>query len=110
MKPTITFDQFVQMDLRTGKVIEAFNPEWSPKLIQLKVDFGPEIGQRSILTGVRQWYTPEDLLGRTFVFIINLAERKMGEAVSQGMMLMADGEKPVPMTFAEEVPIGAPIT
>jgi methionyl-tRNA synthetase len=90
MKPTIEYADFEKLDIRVGKIIAAVAPEWSNKLLQETVDFGPEIGQKTILSGIRKWYTPEDLIGKNFPFIINLAERKMGEEVSQGMMLMVD--------------------
>jgi len=110
MKPTISLDIFSQVELRVGKVLTACIPEWSQKLIELKVDFGEEVGQKTILTGVKQWYSPEALLGNSYVFVVNLAERKMGEGVSQGMILMAEREdKPIPITVTEEVPPGASI-
>ncbi len=90
MKPTIEFSDFEKLELRIGEVIEATAPEWSRKLLQFTVDFGPEFGHKTILSGVKQWYAPEDFLHKKFPFIINLAERKMGEGVSQGMMMMAD--------------------
>lgn len=110
MKETITIDTFAAVDLRVGKVVTASIPEWSQKLIELKVDFGPEIGEKTILTGVKEWYSPEDFQGNTYIFVVNLAERKMGEGVSQGMILMAEGaEKPVPLVVAEPVLAGATI-
>ena len=84
MKPIIQFDDFEKLDLRVGKVVSAIMPEWSEKLIEYKVDFGPEIGEKTILSGIRAWYKPEDLIGKSFVFIINLAERQMGKSISQG--------------------------
>lgn len=92
MKPTITYAEFDQLDLRAGRVIEAAAPNWSQKLLQLRVDFGPEIGERTILTGIRQWYQPESFVNKIYPFVVNLAERKMGEGVSQGMMIMADAD------------------
>jgi methionyl-tRNA synthetase len=90
MKTTIEYADFEKLDLRVGQVIAATAPNWSNKLLQFTVDFGTEIGQKTILSGVRKWYSPEEFLNKKFPFIINLAERKMGEGVSQGMMLMAD--------------------
>lgn len=97
MKPTIEYTDFEKLDIRVGKILSATVPEWSEKLIEYKVDFGPEIGEKTILSGIKAWYTPEDLIGKKFTFIVNLAERKMGESVSQGMMLMVvpENEKPI---------------
>jgi methionyl-tRNA synthetase len=93
MKPTINYPDFEKLDLRVGCVVAANVPAWSNKLLELTVDFGAEIGQRTILTGIKEWYQPEDLQGKHFPFIVNLAERKMGEGVSQGMMMMADSDE-----------------
>lgn len=109
VKEPVSIDQFVAMDLRIGKVVEASAPDWSEKLLELKVDFGEEIGQKTIFSGVKAFYQPEELIGKLFPFIINLPERKMGPSVSQGMMLMADGAKPVPLQPIEEVPVGSVI-
>lgn len=92
MKPIIEYDDFEKMDLRVGKVLEASEPEWSNKLIEMKVDFGGEIGERTILAGLRKFINCADLIGNKYVFIINLPERKLGEGISQGMMLAAGGE------------------
>jgi methionyl-tRNA synthetase len=102
MKPVIEYSTFEQIDIRVGKVIAAVAPEWSPKLIQFTVDFGPEIGERTILSGIQKWYEPETFVDNHYIFVVNLAERKMGEGVSQGMMLMADSaEQPTPFTVPQ---------
>lgn len=96
MKPTIVYPDFEKLELRVGKIISAAAPEWSEKLLEFTVDFGTEIGEKTICSGIKAWYEPEALLGQSFVFVVNLAERKMGESVSQGMMIMADADdKPV---------------
>ncbi len=106
MKPTIEYGDFDKLELRIGQVVAAIAPEWSRKLLQFTVDFGIEIGERTILSGVRQWYAPEDFLQKKFLFVVNLAERKMGEGVSQGMMMMADGEKPIILPVDQNIPNG----
>lgn len=107
MKPTIQYADFEKIDLRIGKVISAQAPDWSGKLIELTVDFGSEIGQRTILTGVKKWYAPEEFVGKYYIFILNLAEKPMGKSVSQGMMLMADEkDKPVVMDITKPVKQG----
>jgi methionyl-tRNA synthetase len=90
MKSTIEYSDFEKLDIRIGKIVAAEAPAWSNKLLQFTVDFGVEIGQKTILSGIRKWYTVEDFVDKNFPFVINLAERKMGEGVSQGMMIMAD--------------------
>ncbi|MDQ3008317.1 MAG: methionine--tRNA ligase [bacterium] len=105
MKDTIEYGDFEKLDLRVGRVVAAEAPEWSNKLLQFTVDLGPEIGEKTILSGIKQWYAPEVFVGNLYVFVVNLAERKMGQAVSQGMMIMADGEdqpKPFALTVSAE--------
>lgn len=110
MKDTITYDQFSAVDLRVGKVTAAQAPEWSEKLLQFTVDFGPEIGEKTILSGVKQWYTPEEFVGNNYPFVVNLAERKMGPGVSQGMMIMADAEaKPTVFILPADIQPGTVI-
>ncbi len=91
-KSTIEYGDFEKLDLRVGKVLTASEPEWSGKLIEMKVNFGSEIGERTILAGLRKFVNFSDLIGNKYVFIVNLAERKLGEGTSQGMMLAAGGD------------------
>lgn len=89
MKPTIEYADFDKTDLRIGKILECSVPEWSEKLVEMKVDFGTEIGQKTIFAGVRKNFSADQIIGKKCVFVVNLAERKMGQGVSQGMMLVA---------------------
>lgn len=93
MKPTIQYDDFAKLDLRVGTVLDCVEKEGSEKLLRLTVDFGEE-GTRNILSGIKQWFKPEDLKGKQFVFVFNLAPRKMMGEESEGMILAADGKKP----------------
>lgn len=90
MKPTITFDDFAKLDLRVGTVTACEEKEGSEKLLRLTVDFGDE--KRTILSGIKKWYAPESLVGKQFVFVFNLAPRKMMGEESQGMILAADSD------------------
>jgi methionyl-tRNA synthetase len=108
MKPIITIDDFGKLDLRVGTVVECIDVEQSEKLLKLTVDFGEE-GKRTIFSGIKQWYSPEDIKGKQFVFIINLEPRRMMNEFSEGMLLAASGEKPEPLKPASEVPPGTTI-
>ncbi len=90
-RPVISIEEFGKIEMRVGKVIKAEAPEWSNKLIEQKVDFGP-LGIKTIFSGLRQWYTPEDFVGKNLVYVTNLMPRKMGEAMSEGMILAVEGE------------------
>lgn len=108
MKPVIPFDDFAKLDMRIGKVTECTEKEGSEKLLRLTVDFGDE-GTRNILSGIKQWYSPDDLVGKLFLFVINIEPRKMMGEFSEGMILCAEGEKPIPLIPTEEVIPGATI-
>lgn len=90
MKPTISYPAFEQVDIRVGTVVACSAPEWSKKLLRFVVDFGDTIGERVIFSGIKQWYTPDDFVGKQFPFLINLEPKKMNDEQSQGMMLMVD--------------------
>lgn len=114
MKATIEYADFEKLDIRVGLVTAATAPDWSRKLLQFTVDFGVEIGVKTILSGISQWYAPEDFVGKKYPFIINLAERKMGQGVSQGMMLMADSmidgeEQPTVTALPDQIAPGTVI-
>jgi len=92
MKDLIDYTDFEKLDIRAGKILSASSPEWSDKLIRYELDFGPEIGERVLFSGIRKWYTPEELVGKILPVIVNMTPKKMGDEVSQGMVIMADGE------------------
>ena len=85
----IGIDDFAKLDLRIGKVLECGFVEGSDKLLRFLLDAG-ELGQRQIFSGIRGSYgEPEKLVGRSVVFIANLAPRKMRFGLSEGMILSA---------------------
>ena len=104
MKPIVTYEDFAKLDFRVGTVIKCEEKEGSEKLLRLTVDFGEET--RIILSGIKKWYAPEDIQGKQFVFVYNLAPRKMMGEESQGMILAADGERPEPLVPSNRVPNG----
>ena len=106
----ITIDDFAKVELRVAKILVAERIPKADKLLRLEVDLGYET--RQILSGIAEWYTPEDLIGRKIVVITNLAPRKMRGLESHGMLLAAStGEdgKPALATFAEadNIEVGA---
>jgi methionyl-tRNA synthetase len=106
--PQIAIDDFVKIDLRVAKIIVAERIPKADKLLRLEVDLGYE--KRQILSGIAEWYTPEDLIGRNIVVIANLAPRKMRGLESHGMLLAAshgDNGKPVLATFGEDIALGS---
>lgn len=108
MKDSVTFKDFAKLDLRIGKVVNCEKKEGSEKLFRLTVDFGDE-GEKKIFSGIAKWYSPNDLLGKSFIFIINLEPRKMMDEISEGMLLAAGAEHPVLLCPNEETPPGTTI-
>lgn len=110
MKDQITFDDFAKLDLRIGEVKIAVLVAQSEKLVELKVDFGLEIGTKTIYAGIKKWYEPEKLVGRKLFFVLNLAPKtfKIGdhEYTSEGMMVAAGGEKAMLYVFDKDLPSG----
>ncbi len=84
-KSVINFEDFDKIDLRTGKILEAERVENSDKLLKLQVDLGEE--KRQILAGIGKVYTPEELINKTVIAIINLEPRMLMGLESQGMVL-----------------------
>ena len=91
---TIGFDDFAKLDLRIAKILAAQHVEGSDKLLQLTVDVGDET--RTIFSGIKSAYAPEDLIGKLTLVIANLAPRKMRFGISEGMVLAAGpGDKEI---------------
>ena len=88
LKETIAFDDFAKMDIRIGEIISAEKMEKSKKLLKLQVNDG--FVTRTILSGIAEHFSPEDLLGKQVTFLANLAPRKMMGIDSEGMILLAE--------------------
>jgi methionyl-tRNA synthetase len=104
----ITIDDFSKVDLRVGQVLSAERVKGADKLLHLKVDLA-EAEPRSIVAGIAEAYTPEQLVGRKVVIVANLAPRKLRGLTSNGMIVAAslEGGKPVLAGFLEDIPVGA---
>ncbi|PYT23577.1 MAG: methionine--tRNA ligase [Acidobacteria bacterium] len=104
----ITIDDFVKVDLRVGQVLSAERVKGADKLLHLKVDLA-EAEPRTIVAGIAEAYTPEQLIGRKVVIVANLAPRKLRGLTSNGMIVAAsvEGGKPVLASFLEDIPVGA---
>tara|TARA_A100001015_G_scaffold286282_1_gene354748 strand:+ start:567 stop:2615 length:2049 start_codon:yes stop_codon:yes gene_type:complete len=87
-KKMISFDEFTQMDLKTGTILKAEKMEKTKKLLVLKVDLGQE--QRTIVSGIAESYSPEEIVGKKVSVLTNLEPRTIRGVKSQGMILMAE--------------------
>lgn len=84
---TITFDDFIKADMRVGVITRAEPVEKSKKLLKLEVNFGTEIGVRTIMAGIAEHYNADGVIGMPIVAIVNLPPRTMMGVESNGMLL-----------------------
>ncbi|WP_145858288.1 methionine--tRNA ligase [Pedobacter suwonensis] len=87
-KENIQFDDFSAMDIRVATIIAAEKVEKTKKLLKLTVDTG--IDERTVVSGIAEYYKPEDIIGKQVSMIVNLAPREIKGILSQGMILMAE--------------------
>lgn len=104
--PQITFDDFSKVELRAAKVLACEPVKRAKKLLKLIVDDG-SAENRQIVSGISQWYKPEDLIGKTVVIVANLKPAKLCGEMSNGMLLAADtADGGVQVLFADDLEPG----
>ena len=87
-KPNCSYDDFTKIDIRTGTIIEAEKVAKTKKLLKLKIDTG--IDQRTVVSGIAEYYEPEQVVGQQVCILVNLEPRELKGILSQGMILMAE--------------------
>ena len=87
-KPETTFEDFQKLDIRIATIIEAEKVAKTKKLLKLKVDTG--FDQRTVVSGIAEFYSPEEIIGKQVCLLANLAPRAIKGIESQGMILMAE--------------------
>ena len=87
-KDNIEFDDFSKIDIRSGTILEAEKVAKTKKLIKLLIDTG--IDKRTVVSGIAEYYKPQDLIGKKVSIIVNLAPKKLRGIMSEGMILMAE--------------------
>ena len=87
-KPTETFEDFSKLDLRVGTIIEAEKMPKANKLLVIKVDTGMDV--RTIVSGIAEHFSPEEVVGKRVTILANLAPRALRGVESQGMILMTN--------------------
>jgi methionyl-tRNA synthetase len=108
-KEDVSFEEFSRMDIRTATILEAEKVPKTSKLIRLKVDTG--IDTRTIVSGIAEHFTAEELPGKTISVIVNLAPRTIRGIESKGMVLLAEDEngKLVFVAPEQEIKNGSPV-
>jgi len=86
-KPLIQYEDFVKLDIRIGTILEAEKVPKTTKLLKLKIDTG--IDKRTIVSGISEYFKPEEIIGKQVCILVNLAPRKLKGIDSQGMILTA---------------------
>ncbi len=87
-KENINFDDFMKMDIRVGKIIEAEKVAKTKKLLKLTIDTG--IDKRTVVSGIAEYYKPEEVIGKQVSILVNLEPKQLKGIESQGMILMAE--------------------
>lgn len=119
-----TFEDFKKLEIRIGKILTAEKVEKADRLLKLEVDFGSAkqnsgepIGKRQIVSGIAEFYKPEDLIGKECPFIVNLEPRTFMGIESQGMLFAVkvdpssgSGQVAVLLHPDKEVPEGSLLT
>jgi tRNA-binding protein len=105
----ITFEEFSKVQLKVGKVIHSESMPGMKKVFKATIDLGTE--RRELAVGGALYYKPEEFVGRLVVVCTNLEPKKIGNMLSGGMLLAADGPegRPVFLTITEDIPLGASI-
>jgi len=106
--PNITYDDFAKLDLRIAKIISTEKIPGKSRIIKGVINLGEE--KREVIIGGAEYYSLEELVGKTVVVIANLEPRKIAGFESNAMLLAADvNDKPFWLTVSEGVPLGTKI-
>lgn len=96
VKPSISYSEFAELDIRVAVVINAEEIAGADKLLKLTLDVGSleagGLGERIVAAGIKEWYKPDELVGKQVIYLANLEPRMLRGVESQGMVLAADGE------------------
>lgn len=104
LKEEITFDDFSKTDIRTGTILHAEKVPKTKKLLKLQIDTG--IDQRTVVSGIAEYFSPDEIVGKQVCVLVNLAPRKLKGILSEGMILMAE-DADGSLTFVQP---GKPVT
>ena len=108
-KETITYEEFSNMDIRIARILEAEKVPKTTKLVKLSLDTG--LDKRTVVSGIAEYFKPEDLVGKQVCLLANLSPRKIRGIESHGMILLAEDPdgKLILVTPDEETSLGATV-
>jgi tRNA-binding protein len=109
MADPITFDDFMKVDIRVGRVLRAKDyPEARKPAVKMWIDFGPEIGERKTSAQVTAYYSPESLVGKQVMGVVNFPPRQIGKFMSEVLVLglMDEAGGIVLLSPDQNVPLG----
>ena len=112
MSDTISYEDFAKLDIRIGTIKEAKEHPDADKLLILKIDEGKE-ELRQLVAGIKNYYTPEEIIGKQIVFLANLDPKELRGEMSQGMILAAGNKEQdmcVLLLPEKEIPNGSKIS
>jgi len=107
----IKYTDFAKVEFMIGEIKEAIEVEGSEKLLKLQVDFGEE-NLRTVFSGIKKWYKPEEIVGKKTVFVTNITPRKIMGEESQAMIFGSEDEagENMSMLFLEkDLPVGSKV-
>ncbi|MPM44621.1 Methionine--tRNA ligase [bioreactor metagenome] len=107
----IKYDDFAKVEFLVGEIKEAIEVEGSDKLLRLQVDFGEE-NLRTVFSGIKKWYKPEEIVGKKTVFVTNISPRKIMGEESQAMIFGAEdesGENMSMLLLDKDLPVGSKV-
>lgn len=106
----ISIEDFLKIDLRVARILHAEPHPNADKLLILKIDAGDGLENRQIVAGIRNYYKPEELIGKRIVIVNNLATATLRGVESQGMLLAAkDGDQLAILTTEKDIKPGSKI-
>jgi len=108
----INIDDFLKVEMKVGKILEASTLEESNKLLLLKVSFGNE-DIRTVVSGIAKYYTPEDIINKKFIFVTNLEPRPILQYESQAMIMAVHNEDKTIVSALipdQDIPEGSPVS
>lgn len=107
----IKYSDFAKVEFMIGEIKKAIEVEESEKLLKLQVDFGEE-NLRTVFSGIKKWYSPNDLIGKKTVFVTNITPRKIMGEESQAMIFGAEdesGENMSALFLDKDLPVGSKV-